>query len=126
MPKGVDCPGGCSRDGDVCDCENPSLFDPGAQISKLFADAQFEELTNISALADWKFWESFAFWGVVGLTFFYVGTSLYVWKGIPKYDLLSRPNAFLTKWKRFGSAAIVRNVMEYTYGSCFLCNIYKL
>ena len=107
MPEGVDCPDGCTEDGDTCNCDDPSLFDPGAQISKLFADAQFEELANISALSDWKFWESFAFWAVVVLTLFYLGSALYVGKGVPKYDLATKKNALSSRCKRFVLAAVV-------------------
>ena len=40
MPEGEECPDGCSgSDGDSCKCESLNLFDPGAQLSKLFEEA---------------------------------------------------------------------------------------
>ena len=39
MPEGYDCPDGCDPNGEKCECEDLSLFDPKGQIVSLFENS---------------------------------------------------------------------------------------
>jgi len=74
MPAGSNCPKECSAQNGVCTCEDISIFDVKKQLSQIFKNSRLSDLTQISSLANWKFYKSFVFWVTSGYTFTFLAS----------------------------------------------------
>jgi len=64
------------------------VFDLKDQIWKIFGKSKIKQIINISALKDFKFWQSVAFWTVVGFTIWFVVSFYWLYLKHPTYCLL--------------------------------------
>ena len=65
------------------------VFDLKDQIYKIFGKSKVDQIVNISALADFKFWKSVAFWTVIGFSIWFVVSFYWLWLKHPTYCALA-------------------------------------
>ena len=118
MPPGKSCPSGCSTESSgSCKCNDLSLFNPKAQIMNIFKESQLSNLANIQALANWKFYESFAFWTVLTMVVAYVVSVVLVVYCIPKYCLIKKlkRKSRITGRQSFSITLLVSNNLSLSH-----------
>jgi len=115
MPPGTDCPSGCSKDGSKCSCGDLSIFNPKEQISQLFKNSEIGTLINYQLLANWKFYESFAFWTVLFTVGVYFLSIPIVVCYIPKLCLLKvyRKKRSVSKCKSASTSLLVNYIITH-------------
>lgn len=82
----------------LCKCDSIKPFDVKSQVKKIFEKSELSKLQNISALADFKFWESVSFWVLFGHTGFCL---LSFW--LVKYKI---PSSMLIRQRDLGKPSL--------------------
>jgi len=65
------------------------VFDLKDQIAKIFDKSKIKQIVNISALKDFKFWQSVAFCTVLGFSIWFIVSFYWLWLKHPTYCALS-------------------------------------
>ena len=65
------------------------VFDLKDQIYKIFGKSKIDQIVNISALSDFKFWQSVAFWTVIGFSIWFITSFYWLYIKHPTYCVLN-------------------------------------